>query len=157
MFQDIMWEVLERRAEVVLKLLLDPGSTKSPLQQAVYKRWRAVITLLLKRGTNVNYLDVSDMSITPFTCFGPLKILRRGIKDPDIPPGSDDDSSGNDRLIEELLVSEGATIYEYEQNVSSDGSTDGRVSEGFEIEFDEELTDFAKIMVDNECEDLRDG
>ncbi|KAM0138467.1 hypothetical protein ACHAO1_003501 [Botrytis cinerea] len=134
MFQDIMWEVLERRAEVVLKLLLGPGSTKSPLQQAVYKRWRAVIPLLLKRGTNVNYLD-----------------------DPDIPPGSDDDSSGNDRLIEELLVSEGATIYEYEQNVSSDGSTDGRVSEGFEIEFDEELTDFAKIMVDNECEDLRDG
>lgn len=173
MFQDIMWEVLERRAEVVLKLLLGPGmhpdlpycdlwycitgSTKSPLQQAVYKRWRAVIPLLLKRGTNVNYLDVSDISITPFTCFGPLEILRRGIKDPDIPPGSDDDSSGNDRLIEELLVSEGATIYEYEQNVSSDGSTDGRVSEGFEIEFDEELTDFAKIMVDNECEDLRDG
>ncbi|CCD43765.1 hypothetical protein BofuT4_P010130.1 [Botrytis cinerea T4] len=173
MFQDIMWEVLERRAEVVLKLLLGPGmhpdlpycdlwycitgSTKSPLQQAVYKRWRAVIPLLLKRGTNVNYLDVSDISITPFTCFGPLGILRRGIKDPDIPPGSDDDSSGNDRLIEELLVSEGATIYEYEQNVSSDGSTDGRVSEGFEIEFDEELTDFAKIMVDNECEDLRDG
>ncbi|TEY37812.1 hypothetical protein BOTCAL_0505g00030 [Botryotinia calthae] len=156
MFQDIMWEVLERRDEVVLKLLLDlgmhpdlpycdlwycrTGSTKSPLQQAVYKRWRAGISLLLKRRANVNYLDASDISITSFTCFGPLEILRRGIKDPDIPPGSDDDSSGNDRLIEE-------------QNVSSDGSTDGRVSEGSEIEIDEDIIEVAEIMVDNKCED----
>ncbi|KAF7935522.1 hypothetical protein EAE99_002502 [Botrytis elliptica] len=157
-------EVLKRRDEMVLKLLLDIGvhpdlsfyepktdSSRSLLQQAVYMRWRAGISVLIEGGADVNYCVGDLYDTTSFARYSPLKILMDGTKDPHIPPGCD--SSENDSLIEELLVTGGARVCEYDGKVLSRGSTDGGIYEGSDIEMDEDVTEGAKTMGENDCDD----
>ncbi|KAF7881877.1 uncharacterized protein EAF02_006565 [Botrytis sinoallii] len=160
-------EVLMRRDEMVLKLLLDIGvhpdlsfyeprllktdSSRSLLQQAVYMRWRAGISVLIGWGADVNYCVGDLFYITSYARYSPLKILMDGTKDLHIPPGCD--SSENDSLIEELLVTGGARVCEYDWKVFSRGSTDGGIYEGSDIEMDEYVIEGAKTMGDNDCDD----
>ncbi|TGO21507.1 hypothetical protein BPAE_0216g00190 [Botrytis paeoniae] len=163
-FQYIIYEVFMRRDEVSLKLRLDFGMhpdhpydapknlqtfinssptfdrkhiMKSLLQEAVYRRWRAAIALLIRWGADLNYRVMDPFDITSLAYYSPLKILVAGLKDPAIPSDSSEDSSENDHLIEELLVTGGARIYEYDRKVFSGGSTNGGVFDGSDIEMDE--------------------
>ncbi|KAF5877715.1 uncharacterized protein Bfra_002082 [Botrytis fragariae] len=154
----IIFDVFRKRDEVVLKLLLDIGmhpdllyckswflntdGRKHLLQQAVYMRWRAGISVLIERGADVNFCVGDLFDTTSFARYSPLKILVSGMKDPAIPSDSSEDSSENDHLIEELLVTGGARICEYDWKTFSDGSTDGGVFGGSDIE-----------MGDNKCDD----
>ncbi|KAF7927382.1 uncharacterized protein EAE97_010057 [Botrytis byssoidea] len=163
-FHEVMEEVFMRKDEVVLKLLLGLGmhpdlpydapkslqtviqlwstfeqknATESLLQKAVYRRWRAGISLLIAGGADLNYCVMDPFDITSLASYSPLKILVAGMKDPALRSDSSEDSSENDHLIEELLVTGGARIFEYDRKVFSDGSTDGGIFEGSDIEMDE--------------------
>ncbi|TGO13234.1 hypothetical protein BTUL_0073g00020 [Botrytis tulipae] len=162
-FHEVMEEVFMRKDEVVLKLLLGLGmhpdlpydapkplqtvihlltfdrknTAESLLQKAVYRRWRAGIALLIEGGADLNHRVMDPFDITSLAYYSPLKILVAGMKDPAIRSDSSEDSSENDHLIEELLVTRGARICEYDRKVFSDGSTDGGIFEGSDIEMDE--------------------
>ncbi|TGO45314.1 hypothetical protein BCON_0403g00080 [Botryotinia convoluta] len=132
-FQNVMWKVFQRQDEDVLKLLLDLDSKKSPLQQAVFRRWRTGISILIEGGgADVNYCAPDLSGLPTVSRYSPLKVLMDDIECFYIPPAYD--SSENDHLIEELLVTGGARICEYDRKVFSNRSTDGGVSEGSEIE-----------------------
>ncbi|THV43912.1 hypothetical protein BGAL_0817g00010 [Botrytis galanthina] len=136
-FYEVMEVVFMRKDEIVLKLLLDlgmhpnlPHATESLLQKAVYRRWRAGIALLIEGGADLNYCACDPFAIRSIGYYSPLKILVAGMKDPAIRSDSSENSSENNQLIEELLVTGGARICEYEWKVFSGGSTDGGASEG---------------------------